>query len=154
MLRDSKGQLVPVSATDNLRLFKAVAIDEDFVVLTMADGTVAYLPFAYGKTPSISFTPPEGVTYDSATYLYSEIEEGTEYTVGYQITNTTLNTQVDAIGMDGNIVTGQTRNGTGGTITFKTPAVFAANTSTTRVLVFMTWGSSVTMQVLEFKNKK
>lgn len=156
LLRDAKGNLVPVRATDNLRLFKAIAVNADNVALTMADGTVAYLPFAYGTTPSITFTPPAGITYDSAKYLYSEIKKDTSYVVKYQIKDATLNTHIDAIGMDGAVVTKVTTEGTGkilnGSITFKTPATFAANTSTTRVLVFLTWGSSVTMQVLEFKN--
>ena len=158
LLRDSKGQLVPVSANDNLRLFKAIAVNADNVALTMADGTVAYLPFAYGTTPSIMFTPPEGITYDSSKYLYSEVEANKTYAVKYKITDATLNTQIDAIGMDGAVVKSVTKTGTGkileGVITFTTPTTFPANATTTRVLVFMTWGSSVNMQVLEFKNKK
>ena len=52
--------------------------------------------------------------------------------------------------------TGVTMSSTGstiqGNITFTTPAAFSAAVTTTRVLVFMTWSGSVTMQVLEFKN--
>ena len=157
-LRDAKGKLVPVSATDNLRLFQAVALNADNVALTLADGSIVYLPYLYGANPTISFTPPKGVTYNSSTYLYSEVTANTEYSVGYTISNPTLNIQIDAIGLDGAIVKEVTRATSGKTITgniiFSTPATFSANTATTRVLVFMTWGSSVTMQVLEFKNKK
>ena len=156
-LRDAGGNLVPADPFSTSVMFKAVAITADYVALTMADDSVIYLPLYYAKNPSISFTPPPGITYDASKYLFSQVDPATAYAVGYTIQDVPSNLQIDAIGLDGASVTGITKLVSGkaliGNISFTTPAVFPNPSGTTRVLVFLTWGSNVTMQVLEFKNK-
>ncbi|MCF0167878.1 MAG: hypothetical protein HUJ93_04440, partial [Bacteroidales bacterium] len=42
--------------------------------------------------------------------------------------------------------------GTAGTITFRTPNQFEEGVTSSRIMVFMTWGQKMTMKVLEFLN--
>ena len=157
-LRDSEGKLVEACTNfDNVAMFRSVRVGTENVALTMADGKTIYLPFYYETNPTIEFRAPEGVNYNASTYLYSYARPDTTYTIKYKIINAPDNLQLDAIAMDGATVTdivvpesGATRTGT---IKFKTPSGFPENTATTRVLVFMTWGSNVTMKVLEFVNQ-
>jgi len=157
LLRDPDGNPVAVDPYARPALFKAVAVGTESVALTLADGQTIYLPIYSAVTPSITFTPPPGITYDSATYLYSEILPNTAYAVGYTVQNLPEGLEIDAIGLDGAVVSDITEATSGtaiiGNISFRTPAVFPNPTGTTRVLVFLTWGGNVTMQVLEFKNK-
>ena len=155
-LRDSNGNLVAANAFDNLAMFKAVAVGTENVALTLSDGKTIYLPFYYETNPSITFTAPAGMEYNPSTFLYSSVEAGETYTVGYKVTNVVDGLRMDAIGMDGatvtNITVGSSSSGSiTGSISFTTPATFTE--ATTRILVFMTWGSNVTMQVLEFENE-
>lgn len=156
-LLDAEGELVAADPFNTSVMFKAVAVTADYVALTMADDSIVYLPLYYAKNPAISFTPPPGITYDASKYLYSPVDPSTAYGVGYTVKNAPANLQIEAIGLDGATVTGISKAVSGttvtGTITFTTPAAFPDPDGTTRVLVFLTWGSNVTMQVLEFKNK-
>ena len=155
-LRDPDGNLVAADPYARPALFKAVAIGTESVALTLADDTVIYLPFYYAVAPSITFTPPPGITYNATTFLYSQVAKNTPYTIGYTIQNVPANLEVEVIGLDGATVTGFTKSPSGpnlaGTITFTTPVEFPNPSGTTRVLVFLTWGSNTSMQVLEFKN--
>ncbi len=152
-LRDGKGNLV--TAGSNLTFFKSVTVGSENVALTMADGNIIYLPIYYEDNPTISFETPEGMTYNAQTYLYDGVEAGKTYSVKYTIEHAQGRLVVDAIGMDGASVTEMSKSISNyvmtGTIKFTTPATLTGET--TRVLVFMTWGSQVTMKVLEFKNK-
>lgn len=155
-LRDPDGNLVIANPIKQSVMFKAVAVGTDGVTLTLADDQVIAIPLYYEKTPTISFTPPTGITYDNLTYLYSKITPSTTYGVNYTVKDAPSNLQIEAIGLDGANVTKLTKSVSGstvtGTITFTTPAAFSDPTGTTRVLVFLTWGGHVIMQVLEFKN--
>jgi hypothetical protein len=156
-LRDPEGNLVQANPFNKSVMFKAVAVGTESVALTLADGKIVYLPLYSAKIPAITFTPPAGITYNPSTFLYSDVLPNTSYTVSYTVTNVPDNLQIDAIGLDGAVVTSLVKTPSSttitGTITFKTPAVFPEPEGTTRVLVFLTWGGNVTMQVLEFKNK-
>lgn len=147
-LRDANGDLVAADAYANLTMFTAVGVGAENVTLTLVDGKKVYLPLYYATNPSITFSAPSSLHYDASTYLYSEVLANTSYSIGYAVANAPDNLQIDAIALDGATVTAITAD----TITFRTPAAFPANVTTTRVLVFMTWGGNVTMQVLEFKN--
>jgi hypothetical protein len=154
-LRDANGRLVLAgSSSTNLAFFKKVTVETDNVALTMADGSMIYLPFYYEKNPVISFTPPSGIEYNNQTYLYTGVQANHSYTISFTIENSPSRMQVDAIGMDGAIVKEIVKNIADntmkGSITFTTPVTFTE--ATTRILVFLTWGSNVTMKVLEFKN--
>lgn len=156
-LRDPEGNLVQANPFNKSVMFKAVAVGTESVALTLADGKIVYLPLYSARIPAITFTPPAGITYNPSTFLYSDVLPNTSYTVSYTVTNVPDNLQIDAIGLDGAVVTSLVKTPSSttitGTITFKTPAVFPEPEGTTRVLVFLTWGGNVTMQVLEFKNK-
>lgn len=156
-LRDANNDLVRASAYDNLSLFTSLNLGTNDAEITLADGSKVLIPLYTEIIPNISFQAPEGITYDSATYLYSKVKTDTTYTVTYQIDNANANVAIDAIGMDEAVVTQVTKELSGSTITgsikFKTPVSFPQNAVTTRVLVFVTWNSSVTMKVLEFKNR-
>ncbi|MBR4772193.1 MAG: hypothetical protein IK009_05630 [Bacteroidales bacterium] len=155
-LRDPEGNLVAADPYSRPVLFKAVTVGAESVALTLGDDSIIYIPLYYAQNPVISFTPPPGVTYNAATYLYSAILPNTPYAVGYTIKSVPANLQIEAIGLDGATVTNLTKLTSGadlvGTISFTTPVAFPNPAGTTRVLVFLTWGSNVTMQVLEFKN--
>ena len=155
-LRDPEGNLVSANPISQSVMFKAVAVGPESVTLTLADDQVVSIPLYYEKTPSISFTAPAGVTYDALKFLYSEISPNTTYEVKYTVKDAPAGLQIEAIGLDGANVTGLTKAITGttitGAITFTSPAAFSDPAGTTRVLVFLTWGGHVIMQVLEFKN--
>ena len=155
-LRDPDGNLVIANPVSQSVMFKAVAVGTENVALTLADDQVIYIPLYYAKTPSIGFTPPSGITYDATKFLYSAIAANTTYTVNYNVKDAPSNLQIDAIALDGASVTGLTKSvsdtNVTGAITFTTPATFKDPAGTTRVLVFLTWGSNVIMKVLEFKN--
>ena len=154
-LRDANGNLVAAGSSTNLAFFKSVSVGTESVALTLADGKTIYLPFYYENKPLIVFRTPSGMEYNNQTFLYTGVEANTSYTIEFTINYAPSRLQLDAIGMDGATVTGITRSSADNTITgsisFKTPATLSGET--TRVLVFMTWGSQVTMKVLEFKNK-
>ena len=156
-LRDANGNLVAASTFSNLAMFKSVSVGAQSVSLTLANGKTVNLPLYYEASPTIEFRAPSGIEYNSATYLYSEVEANTEYTVDFKVLNIVAGLKVDAIGMDGANVNFVTASLSGspayGIIKFRTPQTFPEHTTTTRILVFMTWGSNTTMQVLEFKNR-
>ena len=154
LLLDSEGNPVSADVISSLAMFKSVVVNAENVALTLADGTTVNLPLYSETVPSITFGTPTDLTYDSTTYTYSSVRSDTEYVVPYTISNTPATLKIDAIGLDGVIVTdiSQTLSGKtlSGNITFRTPAGLTGGSSTVRVLVFLTWGSNVTMQVLEF----
>ena len=158
VLRDSKGNPVAANSFENLALFKSVAVGTESVALTLADGKTIYLPFYYSKNPSISFTVPSEIDLNTSTNHYSFVVPGVSYTVGYKISDAPEGVQIDAIALDGAVVKSVSKGGTGttvsGDIVFATPDEFPQGVATTRILVFMTWGSNVTMQVLEFDNNE
>ena len=152
-LRDAYGKLVSAGSS-TLAFFKSVSVGTDNVALTMADGKTIYLPFYYEKTPVIIFNKPLGMDYNNQTFLYTGVQANTGYEMEFTVNYAPSRLQIDAVGMDGAVVTGITTSTSDGTMTgsinFTTPVTLSGQT--TRVLVFMTWGSNITMKVLEFKN--
>lgn len=156
VLRDSKGNPVAANSFENLALFKSVAVGTESVALTLADDKTIYLPFYYAKTPSISFTVPSDLDFNTSTNRYSLVVSGVSYTVGYNITDAPEGLQIEAIALDGAYVKSISKNVSGSTVSgdivFATPTEFPQGVVSTRILVFLTWGSNVTMKVLEFDN--
>ncbi len=161
-LLDSNGDKIQADGYSGYHLFDSVDISTTEVKITLADGSEVLIPVYSALDPSIVFaSPKEAGTTDDMTLgsdgVYTPgVSAGKSYSVSWSISDATGDVKIEAIGLDDCVVTESTSALSGtvlsGALTFKTPATFEAGVTTSRVLVFVTWGSNVTMKVLEFKN--